>query len=117
LDRLFHTETVFFVDMRISYKQLKKLSVETTLGIVLGSVDDIVLDIDAQHIVQYEVRHSLLSSKLHTISREQVVSITKEKMVVEDAVVPNAEQERGLNQLWKDSRLTSQKSLQEKYGE
>ncbi len=73
--------------MRIPYSQLKKLPVETRSGTVLGRVSDVVLDVEVQHIVQYEVKQSRLSTKKYVINREQVVSITAEKIIVEDAVV------------------------------
>ena len=103
--------------MRILYKQLKKLPVVTEMGEELGNVHDLVLDIDTHSIVHYEVSPSLLSTKKYSISPSQVVSITQEKMVVQDAVVFQKEQDRGLNQLWTDTRLTSQDSLQETSGE
>lgn len=75
----------------MSYSQLKKLSVETKSGEVLGHVGDLVMDVDGHTIVQYEVKSSMLSTKKYMISREQVISITEEKMIVEDAVVGAAE--------------------------
>ena len=77
--------------MRISYSQLRKLSVETKSGEVLGHVGDVVFDLDGQLVVQYEVRSSILSTKKYTISREQVLSITDKKMLVDDAVVGQQE--------------------------
>lgn len=77
--------------MRISYKKLKKLPVETTSGEVLGHVDDVVVDVDTHEVAQYEVKASILSSKRYLIARQQVISITSEKMVVDDAVVGEKE--------------------------
>ncbi|HBU07067.1 MAG TPA: hypothetical protein DEB09_03200 [Candidatus Magasanikbacteria bacterium] len=71
--------------MRINYKNLKKLIVETKLGIKLGSVKDIVLDTDGQNILQYEVGG--LVGKKYLVSREQVLSIDSEKVMVEDSVL------------------------------
>ncbi|PIR74909.1 MAG: hypothetical protein CO030_03050 [Candidatus Magasanikbacteria bacterium CG_4_9_14_0_2_um_filter_42_11] len=73
--------------MRISYKQLKKLPVMTESGMELGSVHDIILDVDTQGIVQYEISPSMLSTKAYVVNQDQVVSITSEKMIVKDAVV------------------------------
>ena len=72
-------------NMRINYKNLKKLIVETKLGIKLGSVKDIVLDTDGQNILQYEVGG--LVGKKYLVSREQVLSIDSEKVMVEDSVL------------------------------
>jgi uncharacterized protein YrrD len=77
--------------MRISYGQLKKLPVETKSGDMLGHVGDVVIDVDGQNIAQYEVKSSMLSTKKYIISREQVVSITSKKVIVEDAVVSQKE--------------------------
>ncbi|MFZ2190047.1 MAG: hypothetical protein WA057_01000 [Candidatus Magasanikiibacteriota bacterium] len=71
--------------MRISLKQFKKLIVETKLGIKLGFVKDMVLDTEGQNILQYEV--GSLVGKKHLVSREQVLNIDSEKMVVEDSVL------------------------------
>ncbi|PIR03139.1 MAG: hypothetical protein COV60_01910 [Candidatus Magasanikbacteria bacterium CG11_big_fil_rev_8_21_14_0_20_43_7] len=78
--------------MRITYSQLKKLPVETRSGEVLGHVGDIVFDIDGQQVLQYEVKSSMLSTKKYMVGREQVVSITEKKMIVEDAVVGQKEE-------------------------
>ena len=77
--------------MRISYSQLKKLTVETVSGDMLGHVGDIVLDGEEHAVVQYEVKSSMLSTKKYMIARGQVVSITAEKMIVKDAVVEQQE--------------------------
>lgn len=71
--------------MHINYKTLKTLSVKTKSGQVLGHVRDFILQTDGQSILQYEVGG--LFSKKYLISREQVLSIDSEKMVVEDGVV------------------------------
>ncbi|MFH0857312.1 MAG: PRC-barrel domain-containing protein [Candidatus Magasanikbacteria bacterium] len=73
--------------MRISYKQLKRLRVETKSGTYLGHVNDIVLDVDAQNIVQYFVKGPVLSAKEFLVSRDQVYEIGEEKMLVYDSVV------------------------------
>jgi len=83
----------------------------------LGNVHDLILDVDTHGVLQYEVSPSMLSTKTYAVNQEQVVSITSEKMVVKDAVVSQKEQDRGLNQLWTDTLLTSQDSLQETSGE
>ncbi|MBI5222550.1 MAG: PRC-barrel domain-containing protein [Candidatus Magasanikbacteria bacterium] len=72
--------------MRISLKQFKKLPVETKSGKYIGRVRDVVFEIDGQLMAQYEVSPSLLSGKRYLISREQVLSISAEKMVVDDGV-------------------------------
>lgn len=72
--------------MRITFKEIKKLSVETLSGVELGHVIDVVIDGDGQHIIQYEVKRTLKSTFL--ISRDQVARFEEEKMVVYDTAVP-----------------------------
>ncbi len=77
--------------MKISYSQLKKLSVETKSGSTLGHVGDIIIDVDQQAIAQYEVKSSMLATKKYMIHQEQVISISAEKIIVDDAVVGQQE--------------------------
>ncbi|MEK7623866.1 MAG: PRC-barrel domain-containing protein [Patescibacteria group bacterium] len=83
--------------MRITLKQIKSLPVETASGTALGHVHDLVIDIDTHFIVQYEVHSSLLSGhRSYLINREQVLSVTKEKIVVADtAATENAKPASG----------------------
>jgi sporulation protein YlmC with PRC-barrel domain len=74
--------------MRITFKQLKKLAVETLSGTAIGHVNDVVIDIDGQHIIQYQVKHSLFGGKEYLISRDQVVRFEEQKMVVYDTALP-----------------------------
>ena len=71
--------------MKIEWKQLKSLSVETKSGVVLGRVQNLILETDGQNILQYKVGG--LFGKKYLISREQVLSIDSEKMLVEDNVL------------------------------
>lgn len=61
---------------------LKNLSVRTVSGVELGNIRDIILDTESQIVLQYEVS-SLFGNK-YLISREQVISVDNEKMIVED---------------------------------
>lgn len=71
--------------MRLTLSQLKKLAVETKSGFALGKVKDIVLETDGQTILQYEVGNYF--GKKYLISREQVVGIDEEKIIVDDGIV------------------------------
>lgn len=73
--------------MRISYKDLRKLTVETELGDDLGSVCDVIVDVDSSCIVQYKVRSSVLDREPLLVSKNQVLSISHEKMIVRDSVI------------------------------
>ncbi|MBI2436277.1 MAG: PRC-barrel domain-containing protein [Candidatus Magasanikbacteria bacterium] len=70
--------------MRISLKQLKKMSVETQSGVVLGVMKDMVFDVDTQSIIQYEVGSLLGETVL--IAPSQIVRFEQHKVIVEDTV-------------------------------
>lgn len=74
--------------MRVDFKQLKQLTVETLSGEKLGHVHDLVLEIDGQLVAQYQVKSSLLSTKEHLVSRDQVVRFEEKRMIVDDTVTP-----------------------------
>ena len=74
--------------MRITFKQLKKLVVETLSGAAIGHVNDIIMDVDGQHVIQYQVKHSLFGGKEYLISRDQIVRFEEHKMVVYDTALP-----------------------------
>ena len=71
--------------MRINYKNLKLLPVETKSGQVLGYIKDIVLETEGQSVVQYEVGN--LFGKKYLVGREQVLSIDESKIIVDDNVL------------------------------
>lgn len=77
--------------MKLKKQDIINLSVYTELGQHLGRVVDFEFDSNTQTIINYHVRSrdiikELLSSDL-IINREQVISIKKEKMIVEDNVM------------------------------
>lgn len=78
--------------MRITFKQLKKLKVETMSGVELGHVIDVVIEGDSQTIVQYEVRKHIKATFL--ISRDQVARFEKEKMLVYDTAIPKEQKKK-----------------------
>lgn len=74
--------------MLISLKKLKKLSVQTESGIVLGKIFGIIFQTEGQSVVQYEVRPNYLIGKKYLISSSQVVRFEENKMIVGDNVKP-----------------------------
>lgn len=74
--------------MRMGYRELKHLAVETQSGAMLGHVHDLVLDTEGQLVAQYEVKSSLLSAKVYLISRDQVARFEEHKMIVVDGITP-----------------------------
>ncbi len=77
--------------MRLPFKQLKKMMVETVSGTKLGKIQDLIVDIDGQVIVQYEVKHTGMSGENYCIHRDQVVRFEEKKMLVYDSVLMKKE--------------------------
>lgn len=77
--------------MRLTFKQLKKMAVETLSGTTLGKVHDIIFDTEGQNIIQYMVKPGTLSKEEFLISRDQVVRFEEKKMVVYDTAVKKKE--------------------------
>lgn len=81
--------------MNLRKEQLIGLPVYTQSGQHLGKVADFEFDSSAHLIRCYFVKSrdiikGLLQNEL-SISREQVISISEEKMIVEDSIVSEAE--------------------------
>lgn len=72
--------------MRIDLKTLKHLKVQTVSGHELGHIADFELESEGQTIVQYKVKSSILRASVYLVGRGQVVAITAERMIVDDAV-------------------------------
>lgn len=75
-------------DMLIMIKKLLNLPVITQSGSKLGGVRDIEIDIESHLVRTYHVGHKLPGMEKHLIAPSQVVSITAEKMIVKDGVMP-----------------------------
>lgn len=71
--------------MRINYKTIKKILVETKNGTKLGRIFNFILETEGQSVVQYEVGSMI--GKKYLIGCNQVISIDEKKMVVEDGVI------------------------------
>jgi len=79
--------------MRLTAKKLINLPVETKSGQALGKVQDFEVDIDSGIILKFFVKQGnlideLLKKEQLIIARQQVIEITKDKMIVEDGLVP-----------------------------
>lgn len=76
--------------MIIPSSQLINLPVYTQNGQHLGRIDSFDIDIDNNKITKYHVRTGLIKGIWHQellVDQSQVVSISKEKMVVEDNII------------------------------
>ena len=79
--------------MRLNQKQLNNLPVYTRSGAFLGRIADYILDTQTHQIVQYLVGSSswlknILSQQAELlVASDQVISLSEEKMVVQDAII------------------------------
>jgi hypothetical protein len=75
--------------MTLADHEWRNLPVETALGTAVGRLTAIELDPDTHRVAYYHVRRRRLVSSGPDllVSPAQVVSLTKEKMVVDDLVV------------------------------
>jgi sporulation protein YlmC with PRC-barrel domain len=78
--------------------RLLKLPVHTKSGTHLGRVSGFEFEIETQAILRYRVRPKGLAARMLKgpllVAREQVLSITKERMTVEDDVEKAVELEK-----------------------
>lgn len=83
--------------MLTNIRDIIDLPVETQSGQALGKVGAITVEIETQSIYQYQVKHGGLAHLFDKVEilvhRDQVLEISKEKMVVEDSVYRAAEAE------------------------
>jgi uncharacterized protein YrrD len=80
--------------MLIESEQLIGLNVETESSQNLGKVDGFVLETDGQTIFQYKVKPNGIThmfAKELLVSRDQVISIQKDKMIVDDILYEQAQ--------------------------
>lgn len=80
--------------MHINYKNLIGLPVETKSGLLLGKIKSFEIESETQTIFQYIVKSRSLISKFLSegvgeivIGCNQVLSLDKEEMIVEDILV------------------------------
>jgi len=84
--------------MMINTDQLFHIPVETVDHHNLGHVVGLEIDIESQSVMQYQVRPTgIVASVLRNvdllINRNQVVSLTKDKMIVDSTVLRDKEKE------------------------
>src|SRR3989338_6964282 len=84
--------------MMINTEQLFHIPVETIDHHSLGRVVGLEIDIESQSIMQYQVRPTgIMASVLRNvdllINRNQVISLTKDKMIVDSTVLREKEKE------------------------
>ncbi len=93
--------------MALSHKQIINLPVFTNTETRLGSVSSFEIDELEQRIVRYHIKPnqgvaSMFGSEL-IVSHKQVISLTKEKMIVDDLAIKQEAKEK--------ARLVSKRAL------
>ena len=82
----------------MDFEDLNDLPVQTQSGQALGKLESIIIDIDSQSVFQYVVKPTGIKNifeKELLINREQITSIDKDKIVVEDGTyTAEAEKEK-----------------------
>lgn len=78
--------------MRILWRQLTSLPVETLSGKHLGHIVDVVIDSETLNILQLIVRSSLIRRAKYHIGHDQVVRIESRAVIVADTTVIVTEQ-------------------------
>ncbi len=71
--------------MKLACSQVLHMHVYTTSGTHVGKVVDFSIDVETGMLLEYSVKHGLLSSPI-TIARERIVRIEEDKLIVEDRV-------------------------------
>ena len=73
--------------MIIPWEKLNNLPVETRSGRELGRVNGLDVETESSLVKNYRVKGNGFFANKFIISRDQVISINEEKMVVDDAAV------------------------------
>lgn len=60
----------------------------TLSGTKLGSLKDVVIDIDSGRVLQYCVKHGLIGGQDLLVGSDAIIEIRADAIVVKDAVVP-----------------------------
>lgn len=111
--------------MLLNHKILVGLPVETKSGLLLGKIKGFEIDSETHVVRQYIVKsHNLIGKILSeesgelVIGKDQVLEISKNKMVVEDGVVKEGKTVRAHQGLQKDMPvMPSRLSVLDNHGE
>ena len=83
--------------MKISSTDLLNLPVYTQQGKHLGRVASMDIDLDSHMVTHYHVRTGVIKGLWHhelLVASQQVVSTSKQKMIVEDSLSPKKQPAR-----------------------
>ncbi len=82
--------------MHINLHTLLHLPVYTQSGARLGKVRDVKLNIESHSVQQYVVRAGLLNKNEYLIGPAQVISISEEKMIVDDTITKDMTSDKAI---------------------
>ncbi|OGH61965.1 MAG: hypothetical protein A2848_03640 [Candidatus Magasanikbacteria bacterium RIFCSPHIGHO2_01_FULL_50_8] len=74
----------------LAVHELHNRTVITQAGSKLGSLKDVVIDVDSGRVLQYCVKQGLLPGQELLIGADAVIEISDDAIVVKDAIVPVA---------------------------
>lgn len=96
--------------MVLPLSQIKNLPVFTKSEMRLGIITDLELDTDSQSILRYLVQRSQILGRLQEsllIHRSQVLSLTSEKMIVDDNVSEEKSEQKERSALYEPTVANS----------
>lgn len=71
--------------MKLSGSQVMKMQVYTASGVRVGRVRDISIDVDTGVVCEYFIKTGFRT--MRTITRERVIRIESDRLIVEDRVI------------------------------
>lgn len=77
--------------MRLTSKQLKKMQVETVSGVKLGKIQEVIMDIENQMVVQYDIKAGGIGKENYLVNRDQIARFEVKKIIVYDTVLSKKE--------------------------
>lgn len=83
--------------MFINIQKLFKLPVFTLSETKLGHVADVELNVEGHNIRHYIVEHGIIGKDHYWVAPRQVLSITAEKIVVEDTILTDPDLKESKN--------------------
>ncbi len=88
--------------MYLGHDQLLHMPVVTTTRRRVGKIIGFRIDPQSQSILQYDVRVGFFG-KTRVVHRSQVITITEQSMVIDDALVTQEAQQKAAEQAGEDS--------------
>lgn len=108
------SERARLISMLMHHRDIIGLPVYTKSNTHLGAVVNLIIDIESQSIIEYGVQPRRwrlpTGAKEYLVHRQQVISISKEKMIVDDVVVAARTTPRSASSIIPSLQLSDQTS-------